>query len=306
MNDGTDDVTILARRFKDYLLQQRNAFRLRSAGRELRVEFNNPNIGMFAQLNFCLAMARFTERTGQRLYIDLTSDNYRDPDYGNNWFDYFLEVPHDPNRRPAHPHAILSEGAQIPPQNNRLSIEEAHNSFFRAFGIRPDLAASVDGVARQLNIGTHTLGVHFRATDKHTEADLVAASAAIEKIAALVARHDDIASIFVASDDARFPKLVEERFRDLSVVYLDDSCRSRDERPVHLGGLRAGNYEMGRDAMLNALTLARCGLLLRTTSFLSAWASVFNPAAPVFLLNVPHADKLWFPESAIISRATLV
>ena len=39
---------------------------------------------------------------------------------------------------------------------------------------------------------------------------------------------------------------------------------------------------------MNALLLAKCGVLIRTTSFLSAWASLFNPELKVILLNNSH------------------
>jgi hypothetical protein len=42
--------------------------------------------------------------------------------------------------------------------------------------------------------------------------------------------------------------------------------------------------------------------LIRTTSFLSAWASIFNPGLKVILLNKPYPNKFWFPESEIFGR----
>lgn len=303
---GRQFLKFIPYRLSQFLTQQRTAARFRSAGKDLRVEFNNPAIGMFAQFNFCLYMAQYVERTQQRLHIDLTSNNYRDPEYGPNWFDYFLTHRHGSNTKPDKACVVLSDGSQLPKQNVVLTIQRAHEAFFTAFSLQPELVTKVDILAQHLNIGQHTLGVHFRATDKHYEANLIEASTAIGKIRVLLSNRDDIINIFVASDDARFPTLVEQQFPDFPVTYLEDSRRSSDDTPVHLGGLRAGNYAMGRDAMLNSLTLARCGALVRTTSFLSAWSSVFNPVVPVFMLNVPLPGKLWFPEVVIIPHATLL
>jgi hypothetical protein len=113
-------------------------------------------------------------------------------------------------------------------------------------------------------------------------------------------------NLFVASDSAAFIRHAREQILDFPVTNLDDSVRSTGDEPIHLGNARVGNYEMGCDALLNALVLSRCGSLVRTTSFLSGWASIFNPSIPVSMLNVPYAKTLWFPEAVIVPTARLL
>jgi hypothetical protein len=43
--------------------------------------------------------------------------------------------------------------------------------------------------------------------------------------------------------------------------------------------------------------------LIRKTSWLAAWASIFIVNLKVILLNKPHEDKLWYPESEVIRKA---
>ena len=59
-----------------FLRRNRNVIRFKLAGRDLHVAFVR-SIGMFAQINFCLYMARYVESSGQRLHITLNSENYR-------------------------------------------------------------------------------------------------------------------------------------------------------------------------------------------------------------------------------------
>jgi hypothetical protein len=42
--------------------------------------------------------------------------------------------------------------------------------------------------------------------------------------------------------------------------------------------------------------------VIRTTSTLSAWASLFNPEIKVILLNKPYQNNLWYPENEIMKK----
>jgi hypothetical protein len=65
--------------------------------------------------------------------------------------------------------------------------------------------------------------------------------------------------------------------------------------------VKGGQYEKGEDALVNALLLSRCSTLIRTTSFLSAFTSIFNPKLKVILLNKPYDRYLWYPETEILN-----
>ena len=64
----------------------------------------------------------------------------------------------------------------------------------------------------------------------------------------------------------------------------------------------SGGYERGEDALVNALLLAKCATLIRTTSLLSASASLFNPNLKVILLNRGYYNRTWYPETEILER----
>jgi hypothetical protein len=117
--------------------------------------------------------------------------------------------------------------------------------------------------------------------------------------------NSSVDSVFLASDETSFINYARSALKDYKISCLPDSVRSLDGRPIHLSASGSG-YLIGRDALLNALVLARCRALLRTSSFLSAWSSIFRPSVEVFLLNQPFNKYLWYPEREILKTATLL
>ncbi|TGX48674.1 hypothetical protein E5A73_20925 [Sphingomonas gei] len=274
---------------------------------DVQVEFTNARIGFFAQMNFCLNVAYYAEMTGRRVFITLSSANYRDPEHGPNWLHYFFEELHSSRPRKNRDKRIrIRDCCQLPFNTDAFSLQSAHDLFFRHFAIRPDITAALKYEAERMGVDDSTLGVHYRGTDKYLEAERVARSTAIAKIRSLLQGDPSVGKVFVASEDAIFVRMMHAEIATVPVVSLSDAVRSEDDSPVHLSGLRPGNRAMGRDALLNCLMLARCGRLVRTTSFLSAWSVIFNPAIRVSMLNQPRPECLWFPETRILEEAALL
>ena len=59
--------------------------------------------------------------------------------------------------------------------------------------------------------------------------------------------------------------------------------RAVDGRPIHK--TPGDGFRKGEDAVIDCLLLARCAQLIRTDSDLGLFATFFNPALPVTLLN---------------------
>ena len=282
--------------------------RLARATSVLDLEFYGEGIGFFAQLSACLHIFRHAEVRGLVPLIKLSSLNYLDSAMGDDWFHYYF----DPQAAPkaalrSNRHTLrIGNIKEMPDFSSDLSLAEANALFFRHVRIKPEISGAVDQFCRAHRITASTLGIHYRGTDKVEETALLDYDTAFSKIDAVLIRRPATVNLFVASDEQAFIDRIGARFPHLPVLTFDDSVRSRDGRPVHLGQRAPGNYLMGRDALMNSLLLSRCGAIVRTTSFLSAWSSVFNPALPVFLLNVPYSNKLWFPEREIIKSATFL
>ena len=53
----------------------------------------------------------------------------------------------------------------------------------------------------------------------------------------------------------------------------------------------------GKAALVDALVLGRCRYLLKTSSALSAWSKIFNPAVQAYRVQGFNAD--WFPDANV-------
>ena len=273
----------------------------RRRGAQVHLDLHWEQIGLFAQLTACLQLFQLAERWGFVPFIALSSPNYLDPDGGDDWLSHYFvrnAVPRGARRVIRIGHGYELPGIADP------TLQEAHDIFFRALTLRPEIAAEVDAFCRENLVG-ETLGVHYRGTDKVTEAVPPSYAEVHGIIDKVLLRRPGTTSLFVASDEQRFVDGIAARFPALRVSSFQDSVRSSDGRPVHQGARAPGNTRMGRDALVNALILSRCAAVVRSTSFLSAWASILNPGLEVVLTNMPHTGKLWYPERVIVHTATL-
>lgn len=278
------------------------------------VDLHNDKLGFFANLNFCLHLFYFCEAAGLKPYVMLTSDNYRDPRHGDSWLDYFFDrvsaTPEDAHRvatgvvgkcRVRSPREM-----GLPAEITRrfyaeLTLERAQALLGRHLRVKPDIVGETEAFAAAHFAGRQVLAVHFRGTDKQAEAPRVVWAACSAKVSAVLAARPELDTLFVASDEHGFTAFMREAFPALRVVEREDRYRSADGRPVHIGGAAEGNYDKGRDALVNVLLMSRCAVLVKSASLLSGWACVFNPQLPALMLNLPHRlEDLWFPETEIV------
>ena len=145
--------------------------------------------------------------------------------------------------------------------------------------------------------GKKILGIHFRGRDKSEEAPRASLNCIRETIENYLRANRDIDGLFVASDEPVFREQISGLFPGLELITYES------EKAGYQADFDASNYKKGEAALMDCLLLSRCDVVIRTTSFLSAWASIFNPKLPIVLVNRPYPDKLWFPESQLISRS---
>jgi hypothetical protein len=263
-------------------------------------------VGFFAQMNWCLYMFQYCERCGLIPDIHLTDKIYLDRKRGPNWLGYYFD-PSKPmssqeiTRRVRYTKKI-SDFRQIGlPATPNISVDEGARLLRKYLLPKPHIIKIVDDFWRALNVDGPVLGVHFRGTDKSSEAPRVSWDYCLTVIEKYLHENNSLAAVFVSSDEQKFIDFIKISVTDVPVHSRDDHYRSVDDRPVHIA-LEGGGYEKGEDALVNALVLAKCAILIRTTSFLSAWASIFNPNIKVVLLNKPYDNHLWYPEREILRR----
>ncbi len=269
--------------------------------RSLSLEIYAPGIGFFAHLNWRLHTAGFCQHRQLSPLLSATSPQYRDPTRSSNWLSYYF----DAAPQTAEPDFRISDLNQlrIGSRSGLSSIEVAAELRRKYLPVKTEITKKVEIFVARRMLGRTTLGVHFRGTDKKGEAERVSWERVQQTIENYLRRNPAIDCLFVASDEAPFINFIEQAFPNLLVISHDDRFRSATNRPFHMDDHGEDNYGKGEEALMNCLLLSRCSALIRTTSFLSAWASIFNPDLPIILLNRPYDSFLWFPERLLIPRS---
>lgn len=268
----------------------------------IEIDFCN---GFFAQLNWCLLILKYCDL--HELVPDIClSGQYRDPQRGRNWLDYYFDIPRlmtaeEIARRVRYTKKvgeIRGLGLPIP---RRMTLEESVRISHKYLHPKPHITALVDGTWKKFAANGPVVGIHFRGTDKVEEAPRVSWEHCLNILNSYLQIDQNIKAVFVASDEQKFVDFVMRSVKGLPVYSHEDHYRAQrsDDMPIHR--VEGGQYEKGEDALVNALLLSRCSTLIRTTSFLSAFASIFNPKLKVILLNKPYGRYLWYPETEILN-----
>jgi hypothetical protein len=161
----------------------------------------------------------------------------------------------------------------------------------------------VNNFWKHIDVHGPAVGIHFRGTDKTIEAPRVSWNYCLQVLQTYLKTDGRIKAVFVASDEQEFVDFVVQSVRDIPIFSYEDYYRyqpSDDLPPYRIAG---GEYEKGEDALVNALLLSRCVTLIRTTSFLSAFAPILNRELKIILLNMPYDPYLWYPEIGILGSS---
>lgn len=282
-----------------YRLYQRVKLRVAPLlrNRILSVEIHHPYLGFFAHLDWCTMVVEYCDRRGLHPQLSCTSPQYGDPARSPNWLSYFFSLP-DPIPLVDFRIAHWSEVGIPSRYLNGRAIQRTSELVSRYMPLRPEIQMKLHTFCKRHFQGGNVLGIHFRGTDKIEEAPRVSWDFLRETVENYLRANPNIYRLFVASDEPPFFDFVRGSFSRLPVSSLEN--RVAGSYRTHLG---SGNYQKGEDALLDCLLLSRCNAVIRCTSFLSAWASIFNPQLPIILLNRPYDDKLWYPESALIPKS---
>ncbi|HEX3684477.1 MAG TPA: nodulation protein NodZ [Bryobacteraceae bacterium] len=266
-------------------------------GRTLTFEIHNPFIGFFAQLTWCVSVLEYSKQRGLATQLSATGAQYRDPARSPNWLSYFFQVA-DAKQPVDFRISQWTELCMPARYLKRETIEGANELMKRHLPLQQEILSKLDRFCGQHFEGKKMLGVHFRGTDKTEEAPRVSWEAMRQTVLNYLNANREVNGLFVASDEPAFREYIRDSFPDLPVVGSQSSLAGN-----YKADLGVSNYQKGEEALLDCLLLSRCSALIRTTSFLSAWASIFNPKLPIVVVNRPYPNKLWFPEAALIPRS---
>ena len=270
--------------------------RLSLETRTIGVDVKASGVGLFAQINWVFHLTRHAHDRGLQSDIRLQSPNYLQDSNDKDWLGKFFVRKNPARKAPALGRIVIRDLNELKLKFARdLNREESNALFFNYYGFQPLITDYVDKFSERYGAFSQSIGVHYRGTDKTDEAPRVRYEAVEAAVREAFAKDNALQSIFVASDEAAFLQFMTQRFSDKSVSFFPAAARSADATPLHLQSSKSGSA-LGRDAVADALALSKCRLLVRTSSFLSAWSCIFNPAVEIRTLNKPFASKTWFPE----------
>lgn len=179
----------------------------------------------------------------------------------------------------------------------RLQLASASALFRKHYRPAAHITQEVDAICTRLDIGKSTLGVHFRGTDKKLEAVPVSWTEFCQLVEATLDDNPQLDTIFVSSDEQAFIDFFVAWPFGKPVKVAPARLLANGSLPIHFSGYPG--LEIGREALVSSLLLSKCGYLVKTPSYLSAWSKIFEPDLPVRLASPPRPDAFWFPDSRI-------
>ena len=223
---------------------------------------------------------------------------------GENWLPRYFEQKGDldpvadnpPLARDRFLPQSINTSRRLDSSMGKLTLRRLSELFSASLAFRQELLEEAAHFCATNNVGNHTLGVHYRGTDKRFEASVVPYVDIANRVASCLG--PQLTNIFVATDEPEFLAMMAERFGRERVVDLD--CQEIfTGLPAHL---TEGNPGVkAHEALQTILVLSRCGLLIRTRSHLSAWSKIINPSLPVIVYG--EARGIGFPENLIHTDA---
>ncbi len=260
------------------------------------VEIKN-TIGLGARMEWVLEVLAFCEERNLSPQFRFTY-----PDSDQDYFSRFFRIadklsPGEESLKFAKIFAIGELGLDRN-YDEFLNLDLADYLIKKYLVLHDDIVKEVDGFCQEHFAGRTMLGVHYRGTDKSTEAGHVSYEKVEENIAWYMEKNTDIDGLFISTDDHNFLEYISGRPIADIVISREDSFRSIDGVAVHFS--TSNRYEINRDALINCLLLARCQGLIKSTSILSAWSLLFNPEIPFVMLNKPFIP--YFPERDLLEK----
>lgn len=258
------------------------------------LELRSPGFGMFSVFTMVLGLMRVYERDGfGGVKVDFQDQGiYYDSPYGLNWWEYYFEPICLGNGEEATPYVYST----MPEQGNLAGVCEFGTSRVEAYHliqkyvrVKAHIQSKVEEFLKEKFDHAWVIGIHYRGTDKFSEAPKVAYEKVEKEILNILQRNllkkgKKKIKIFVATDEQPFLDYMVNKFPN--VIFFEDNIRSTTGHPVHYYSFQ--NYKKGEDALLDCLLLSKCDILIRTSSNLSLCASYFNPNLPLINLSYRH------------------
>lgn|GEM_PF-1940907 len=244
--------------------------------------------GMFSVFNYVVGCLDLFE---QEVYGGISLDFgqrglYYDQAKGTNWWSYYCEPIFAGKEGNKVTHSIWGDAARIIYHTEcDLPKERVYELINKYIQFKPDVLEAVDQFCKEYFFTRPVIGVHYRGTDKESEAKRVAYAAIKGHVNRYIDENalDDFL-IFVATDEELFVDYMIEQFPE-HIIFIPAE-RSTDGTPLHLSTKKP--YQQGFESLLDCILLSKTDFLIRTSSNLSLWSTYLNPKLPNIVLNQRH------------------
>lgn len=268
------------------------------------IDLSVPGMGLFAHLSWMLLAVSWAEQFRRCIHFRTTTPQYRTPGRDHDWLPTVLRQIAATGGPTFRVQSYM--GLPCANQTRPLTRADAKATFHRHFAVAPEIErAAVQWCSANL-AAELVIAVHYRGTDKCTEAQRLTYSDVCDCAQSVVnaaGRACKSAVVFIATDEPGFLAHARTRLSGATLKCVQDCVRTEATQGIHNCGFADGN-RLAREAMFDAVLLSRAHILLKTASALSGWSSVFaDPRMPVVMLNQPYRSAWHFPDSLLASES---
>ena len=256
------------------------------------------NPGFFSVFNMVLGALDYYETNSDCTGFSVDFENqglYYDGSCGSNWWEYYFEPiclgsQTEEEKFPTYKKITFSLSAQF-----EMSRDRGFELLKRYVHLKPDIQTKLDEFVEKQFENHNVIGVHYRGTDKKSEAPEVSYQEVADRISIDV--EEENTKVFVATDDELFLLFMQEKFPE-KIISID-AIRSSDGTPVHYD-FNQNAYKKGEDAILDCVLLSKCTKIYKMASNLSDTSLKFNPEIQAEHLNKSYSEGLCTGKQNII------
>lgn len=258
----------------------------------------NFSIGFFSVFNTVLGALDFFEKSPEctGLILDFEYPIYC---YGQNWWSQYFEpiklgqIEGEAKKFRTYEKVIFNLFAQF-----KMSRERGNELINKYVIIKPHIQNKIDAFVNEHFEGNYVIGIHYRGTDKYSEAATVTYEEVLDCIKNEVAQSDGKnIKIFVATDEEPFLHYMHKNLPGKVVAI--DAIRSHNGTPVHNSS--QNGYKKGEDALIDCILLSKCSKLYKMASNLSDVSIRFNPLLPVVHITTAFYEKINRPTNSLVA-----
>jgi hypothetical protein len=204
---------------------------------------------------------------------------YGIPNSANWWNDYFEPISN--GLSPRHADTMVWEHV--------LAVQalQSHEEHIFASHIKPLPQFEQEAISRTKSLPHPLIGVHLRKGLKTIEGIFTIDEEFLAN--AIKERHPNAKAVLLTTDEEDAIEPFRQAMRPIPVICYP-AIRSQHGEPVHLSG--HDTFQVGREALLDALAMKAADALILTTSGMSRAMAAWNPQATTWYYGRPYNKHL--------------